>query len=614
MRKKVWIALKVIGLILGLVVFVVLGWVGTVIYNLDKLEEMPDRVADPVTERHITTGTIIGFSPSKNMHVWSGVPFAKPVSGKQRWTMPVSPEPWISPRHMIKQPPVCPQFSFDRSAISEKGYIGEENCLTLDVYAPAFSTEQLATLEQKLPVMFWIHGGGNTLGAAGDLSRNKLVNDGNVILVTTQYRLGPLGFFSHEAIRGEGTQTANFGLEDQILALKWVQDNITVFGGDPENVTIFGESAGGVNIFSLILSERAKGLFHKTIIQSGSSMSTPRWKAENSMEDEVPGRFNNSSDIVQKWLLVSGLAVDQQDAVSKTFAMSSKELLEIIRGIPTLDLLKVYQKKPSDVMYLIPAAIRDGFTIPDEEPEVLIMKEGKFNSTPGIFGTNRDELGWAFLFNKTVTPRNALGIPTLNNFETHDATIKYTADIWKYIGADRPADWLYKTNQKDVFVYRFDWDEEPTYLGRDLGKYIGAAHAYDIPFVFGQFRGTPLPKYFLTKENAPGRQALSSTMIKYWAEFAHTGSPGIGVKGDLPEWQRWTPNISEETMLLDTPSDGGTRMASARVNVKKIKETFDADTTLNDFGKCAVANFLVAADEWTQMDLKAYKDGACIHK
>lgn len=612
MQKKILSTLKVSGLILVLAIFVALGWLGSVIYGLDKLEEMPVRKANKATERHITTGSIVGFSASDNMHVWSGIPFAKPVSGKHRWTMPTSPDPWTGTREMLKQAPFCPQFSFDQASIPEKGFIGEEDCLTLDVYAPALNKEQIATAEQKLPVMFWIHGGGNTLGAAGDLTRNKLVNDGNVILVTTQYRLGPLGFFSHEAIRSAGVQTANFGLEDQILALKWVQENISAFGGDPENVTIFGESAGGVNIFSLILSERATGLFHKTIIQSGSSTSTPRWQAENSLEDEMPGRFNNSTDIIEKWFIKAGIATDRQEAIARISAMTPEELLESMRDIPTLDLLQVYPKGPNDAMYPIPAAIRDGFTIPDEDPETLILTENRFNSTPGIFGTNRDEMGWAFLFNKDVTPRNTLGIPTLDNPEPRDAIIRYTSDIWKYIGADRPARWLHKTGEKNVFVYRFDWDEEPTYLGRDLGKYVGAAHAYDIPFVFGQFRGNPLPRYFLTKENAPGREALSSTMRKYWAAFAHTGTPGTGITGDQPQWQNWTPDTQKETMFLDTPADGGPKMAHARVSANKIKASFDTDPSLDDFGKCAVANFLVAAAEWTRNDLKAYKGGTCV--
>ncbi|WP_417450165.1 carboxylesterase/lipase family protein [Kordiimonas sp.] len=612
MRKAIKVTFLVLGALVGIPVLAALAWFGVVMYGLDTPSDAGPRVADPETARTISSGLVVGYSPTPDMHVWTGIPYAGPVGGVHRWTMPQAPEPWTGQREFTEQPPYCPQFSFDAGAIPEKGYIGEENCLTLDVYAPAAAS---ADGTEKRPVMVWLHGGGNTLGAAGDLTRNKLVTDGDIVLVAIQYRLGPLGFFSHAAIRDAGVKTANFGLEDQILALKWVQENIASFGGDPANVTLFGESAGAVNIFSLILSERARGLFHKTIMQSGSSTTTPRATAENSAQHTQPGHKNNSTDIVNRWLVRTGMAENEQAAAAKVTSTPLPELLSVMRDVPTLDLLKAYMQDGPNPMYPLPASIRDGFTLPEGEPADLIMEQGRFNAAPGIFGTNRDELGWAFLFNDKITSRNAIKLPTVDNFEHHDAVIRYTSELWKFVGADRPAAWLHAANEQNIFVYRFDWDEEPSYLGRDLGRYVGAAHTFEIPFVFGQFHGGTLamPKYFVTRDNAPGRHALSAAMRKYWAAFAHTGVPGESeLTDDLPTWTRWSPVGPRETMVFDTPAGGGPRMADARVDASEIRDAFDTDPALNAVGRCAVAGFLVAAGEWKPEKFQAYRKGACV--
>ena len=136
--------------------------------------------------------------------------------------------------------------------------MGSEDCLYLNVYAPQFAQTAVPAGEARLPVMVWIHGGGNTIGEAGFYDGGNLAVTHRVIVVTTNYRLGPFGWFRHAALNGEGTSdldhSGNFGTLDLIRALQWVQENISAFGGDPGNVTIFGESAGGTNVFTLLLS------------------------------------------------------------------------------------------------------------------------------------------------------------------------------------------------------------------------------------------------------------------------------------------------------------------------------------------------------------------------
>ncbi|MBV1900406.1 MAG: carboxylesterase family protein, partial [Kordiimonadaceae bacterium] len=287
-----------IGLSIGVVIIGGVTWTGTMFYGLDSPKPAVSRNMVEETLRPTVHGAIKGIATTTGMHMWFGIPYAGPVSGENRWTMPSAPEAWSTPKDLTANPEDCYQFGKPFDELPPAGHIGVEDCLTLDVMAPAFKTDEIPTGKDRLPVIVWIHGGGNAIGYPGDLTHNKLVPEENVVVVAPRYRLGPFGWFSHAAVRETGVQTANFGLEDLIYSLRWVQENIAEFGGDPENITLVGESAGGVNIFSLILSPRAKGLFHKTIMQSGVSFTTTRSSAENRETDTIPGRLNNSADIV----------------------------------------------------------------------------------------------------------------------------------------------------------------------------------------------------------------------------------------------------------------------------------------------------------------------------
>ena len=151
--------------------------------------------------------------------------------------------------------------------------VGSEDCLYLNIYAPRFTDTDVPKDAARLPVMLWIHGGGNTIGEAGFYNGGNLAAQQRVIVITTNYRLGPFGWFRHAATRNDGAneldRSGNFGTLDLVRALQWIRENAAAFGGDPNNVTIFGESAGGTNVFSLLLSPPARGLFHRAIVESG---------------------------------------------------------------------------------------------------------------------------------------------------------------------------------------------------------------------------------------------------------------------------------------------------------------------------------------------------------
>ena len=199
--------------------------------------------------------------------VWKGIRFARAPVGDLRWKAPREPDSWRDVKEAKDTAPNCIQGS---------GGNGEEDCLFLDIYRPD-------SADAKLPVYVWIHGGANSAGSAPDL--NFFAKNANIVAVSIRYRLGPLGFFKHDALNtGDPLDdSGNYGLLDQMMALKWVKTNIRLFGGDPNNVTAAGESAGAHNILAMLMSKYANGLFHKAIYQSGGMevFQLPKAKAQS---------------------------------------------------------------------------------------------------------------------------------------------------------------------------------------------------------------------------------------------------------------------------------------------------------------------------------------------
>ena len=217
----------------------------------------------------------MGHSNPYGAHAFVGIPYAQPPAGSLRWRGPRAVPPWTEPLEALDFGASCVQFASpmggDLSA--EPGtLVGSEDCLFLNVYAPRKENAE-AALAAARPVMFWIHGGGNTIGTSSFYDGGRLAADEDVVVVSVNYRLGPFGWFRHPAIAADvspAEQSGNFALLDLIAALEWVRENISHFGGDPGNITIFGESAGGHNVLMLMTSPaRARSL---------SPGDLPKWR------------------------------------------------------------------------------------------------------------------------------------------------------------------------------------------------------------------------------------------------------------------------------------------------------------------------------------------------
>ena len=261
----------------------------------------------PKSLARTTSGDVVGFEHEHATFVWKGIPFAAPPVNELRWRAPRPVQPWSEILEATEFGPACvqpPNREAGANAPESEYVVGQEDCLTLNVFAPRAALQD----GHKLPVMFWIHGGANVLGSAQQYDAARLASDQNVVVVTINYRLGLFGWLRHPALRMEGDSAAdrsgNYGTLDIIAALKWVQENISAFGGNSDKVTVFGVSAGGRNTWSMVQSPLAKGLFHGAIAQSGSLKIVDSDKAESidKSAPDYPSYQNNSVELVAKWL------------------------------------------------------------------------------------------------------------------------------------------------------------------------------------------------------------------------------------------------------------------------------------------------------------------------
>jgi para-nitrobenzyl esterase len=460
---------------------------------------------------------------------------------------------------------------------------GSEDCLYLNVYSPAFAQASVPTGEERLPVMVWIHGGGHTIGSTSFYDGGNLAASQNLIVVTTQYRLGPFGWFRHAALGGEGASDAdrsgNYGTLDLIRALDWVRENVSAFGGDPGNVTVFGESAGGTNVLSLLLSPLAKGLFHRAIIQSAGFRTSDAAEAESYRDAATPGDEFSSREAVLNLLIEDGAAADREAARKHASGLSDAEIARYLRGKTSFEILAAYSPWSEGGMYRLPTVIRDGYVLPQEEPYALLSRADGYNAVPVMLGTTRDE-NKLFMYLDPAEVRRLFWIfMWLRDERRYNLRAEYQAKMWKAAAVDGPAARMREVQGPTVFAYRFDWDEEPTVLVSNLSVMLGAAHGFEIPFVFGHFNLGERGNIIFTEENEPGRRALSGAMMSYWAEFAYSGDPGRGREGALPRWAPWDGSspTSDRFVVLDTEAGGGIRMSADWVDKARVVAQIDSD-------------------------------------
>jgi len=468
----------------------------------------------------IRAGQLRGGLTADGVAVFKNIPFAQPPVGDLRWREPVAAKPWTGVRDATAFGPMCHQNDNPQLPHSE-------DCLQLNVWAPTWP------MRSRVPVMVWFHGGGNTAGSGVEaLFNGETLARHGVVLVTTNYRLGIFGFFSHPELTQESARHAsgNYGLLDQIQALRWVQGNIARFGGDPANVTIFGESAGAADVNALIASPLTKGLFVRVIAQSGPiSAQTPRADAEKRNVE---------------WTASLGITGDQ--ALAKLRAIADTELIGKVgqgrggRGTPGVPAAPgAPGAAPSGPMQAI---VVDGWVLP--EAPTKTYADGRQQRVALMIGNNSQEMQGGRGASSTADLRplisqrfgpladRILAAYGLNGDtdpppdpENGTVLTQWTTDSAFRCGTVQELVW-HAAAGNTGYEYQFS----RTVHGQEQK---GAAHASEIPFVFGTLRVWQNMRHYDESD-----QKYAGLMQQYWTNFANTGDPN---GGSLVNWPKFDP-------------------------------------------------------------------------
>jgi para-nitrobenzyl esterase len=454
-------------------------------------------------------GGLIEGTTSKNLTVYRGIPFAAPPVGELRWRAPQPVIPWQGIRKTDQFSPECMQAgAYPPDAPAEPQ---SEDCLYLNIWEPVTADKT------RLPVMVWIYGGGLTNGAgsiplySGDVLASK-----GVIVVTFNYRLGVFGFLADSELTKESPHhsSGDYGLLDQITALKWVHRNIAAFGGDPNNVTVFGQSSGSISISALTASPLTKGLFQRAIGESG-------------------GLFEPMTLIPD--LSLAGAEQQGQRFMKRAGAMS----IATLRKMSTAELMKI----PFNTNLII-----DGYTI--QRPPYNVYSEGEQNPVELLIGSNADE-GQIFIAGHKVTPNNLdqvledEGFPKImiwllgprkpaTNEEARAAAATFNTDVrfrWDMWSWARLAT---EDNRQKTYLYEFT--RASPYPKGSIYAGLGATHGMEMPYVFGHLYQRPAA---WTMDD----RRLSEDMVSYWTNFAKYGDPNGQGLPTWPEYTRANPQI-----------------------------------------------------------------------
>jgi para-nitrobenzyl esterase len=517
-----------------------------------------------------SSGSIQGYVENKVIN-FDDIPYASPPVGLLRWKAPreLTAKNNIiykkNGNHCVQEP------SSMGGAPGSEIFTGTEDCLYLDVKVPKQSSPQL------LPVMFWIHGGGNTSGLKDIYNFSKMVNRHDVIVVTINYRLGAFGWFTHPAIQDqhEGIdKSSNFGTLDIIEALKWVKNNIEFFGGDPNNITIFGESAGGHNVLSLIVAPQAKGLFHKAISQSGYTTSVSKKHAYINQLDNPT--FNHTSNEVVKRLIPNSEKISLRELNKELYSLTAKEFFS-----------DYYDKSNLEV----PLLTNDGIVIPEIGLENALKDSKYIQNIPFMAGSNRDEVKlWIaaaeyFVELDFSLIGSILGIPRvkLKNEASFEAFNYYRSEAWKIRGVIEPISSLNIAGNLNTYAYRYDWDDHRRLFIADFKKLIGASHGTEIPLITGN--NDIVGDYgFLIYPSGPSKRFLSKNMMLLWSNFAKNGAPGVSTNGI--EWLSY--NSLEETNFLILDNKRNMKIANLYTSYKELIEQLNYDARVNELERCVI--------------------------
>ncbi|KXI26742.1 carboxylesterase/lipase family protein [Paraglaciecola hydrolytica] len=478
--------------------------------------EAKEASVDPLlvnTEAGLVKGTLLQGA-AQSVRGYLGIPYAQAPVGELRWQPPQKVTPWQGIKDANHFSNDCMQIPFPGDA-APLGEPVSEDCLYLNVWAPNTADQD------KLPVMVWLHGGGFVNGGASPSVYNgQAFAESGVVFVSLNYRLGRFGFFAHPALSAENPDgpTGNYGFMDQIAALEWVKNNITSFGGDANNVTLFGESAGGRSVNVMMLSPKAKGLFHKAIVQSGGGRSESNGSVVY-LDKEGKGAKPSAEQIGVAFATSVGIDSEGQQAMAE------------LRALPVEKVLSGLNMASTNVPTYSGPMIDGKVVIEDDESGFTAGHQMKI---PYFVGSNDFEWGFLKDYNPNAAQMIAKGalaqasdpnafLAAYQPFVPEQNEQVNMAFLGSMIFGDRsfvePARFLARQTSK---VGQATWFYRFTYVPTSLeGKVDGAYHASEIPFVFAS--GTA--RY--ADDWSEADKQVSLVMHDAWVNFAKLGNPSI---------------------------------------------------------------------------------------
>jgi para-nitrobenzyl esterase len=533
---------------------------------------------DPLL-RATPQGAVMGVdnSASSGTYAWLGVPFAKPPVGALRWKAPVDPDARNATLATQKFGNACIQNGRIYGPGSNNTYdssigatlntpVGSEDCLTLNIWRPA-------NTDAKLPVIFFIYGGSNISGYTADPVYNgaNLAKTANAVVVTANYRVGVLGFFNLAQLKtgaSANDASGNFAILDNIQALKFINQSIAGFGGDAGNVTVMGQSAGAINTWALITSPLTAGLFHKAIPLSGGISLASNLPAGRIPTLNPPATYlAQGNNLLWNLLIADGKASDVASAQAYAATQTDAQIADYMRTKDAATLLTTVLAKGLTGSGPIP----EGTVVPPDP--IGAIAAGNYRKVPILAGNTADEgkLFAPFLallggpagmivsdatrftmmanYNPDAAPTltvadilNPAYLPVATPASGYNAKTALLASLFTTASRVNVLDTV-KGQQPNVWFYEFDWAQEPA----PWNDIYGAAHAFDLPFLFGNFGPSLFSNAVNSTANKPGRLALSAAMMGTISAFIRNGDPnnaGLGVT-----WPAWPATLTFNASL-----------------------------------------------------------------
>lgn len=475
-----------------------------------------ETLASDLLIRETQFGSVMGYEEDEAL-IWQGIPYGGDTSGENRWQAPTDPQPWSETLDATQAGVVALQAGAD-------GVTGSEDALNLDIYRPNNETEDL-------PVLVYIHGGNNQTGQAQEISGKSFVSSQDAIVVSVNYRLGPLGFNPLPALKtgSDEENSGNYAMLDLAKSLDWIRANIGEFGGDSNNITVSGFSAGGRDVMAMLISPLFEGKFDKAISFSGGMTIADEEKSQDIFAESiaplvVEDGVKNDEDQAKKWLLTSDEEV--------------KDYLYNLDGIRLVGLMS----NAGIRMDVFPHLYNDGTIIPTEG-----FDTETYNSVPLIMLTGEQEFSLFSRFDPYFAEAVSDGsIDTDQDISgQYDFVNKYGGQLYSLFNLEDSAIKMTSNYNAPIYGMEILFGENPDYISEEMAK-IGSFHGVFVPLL--DTDSESYAELVTDSYESQGAKELSVMFQNYIYEFISSGNPN---GENLTEWTEWQKDADENILFLD---------------------------------------------------------------